>query len=449
MVIHLRFYSPWSGFRTTTPTHKVMAQGKQLTYEEKLAVVTVKHYFDAEKARGKSVSTLNPTRRVSQALQFSLSTVKGVLAEVGKNQGVVAQNPILPRGCRERIVKDREITNIRHLIQDAALRGEMATVPKLLDWLQEDGIEVTYSALRRALHRAGFRFGKSARRSALKERADVIANRRRYLARLRENRTRQGKTKRPEVYLDETYVNVNHRKHLTWHEPGGLVNVPSGVGERIIIVDAIIQDDRAKRWERVSGAHLNFKAKLRTGDYHEAMDAGNFSKWLKQELLPNIPHKSLLILDNASYHNVLSSDTFPQPHHKKAELQQWLVDHQVSHDAWLLKPALYQLCKQHAPRPSYAIDELALEYDCEVLRTPQYHPELQPIEHVWGIAKSHLANSQKGDYTLSSLKDRLAPAFATITMTVCKKTFRHVRQEEDRYWKIDEQLDALNESDEG
>lgn len=422
-----------------------MAQGKQLTYEEKLAIVNTKRHFDLEKSRGEYVATSDPAQRVSQALQFSLSTVKAVLSSAQRNNGVIRNEAPKPKGHRERIVKDHEITNIRHLIQDAALRGEMVTVPKLQSWLLEDDIEVTYSALRRALHRAGFRFGKAARHSALKERSDVIANRRRYLARIRENRNEKGKTKRPEVYLDETYVNVNHRKHLTWHEPGSLINVPSGVGERIIIVDAIIQHDRGKRAERVGGAHLNFQSKRRTGDYHGSMDADNFSKWMKQELLPNIPRKSLIILDNASYHNSLTLETFPQSHHKKSELQQWLRDYQVPYEDWLLKPALYTLCQQHAPPPQYAIDELASKYDCDVLRTPQYHPELQPIEHVWGIAKSHIASSQEGDYTLSNLQNRLEPAFATITGAVCKNTFAHVRKEEDRYWKVDEQLDELED----
>jgi hypothetical protein len=90
--------------------------------------------------------------------------------------------------------------------------------------------------------------GKASRRRALKEREEVIANRRRYLAAIRANRDAQGRTRRPEVYLDETFVNVNHRKHLTWHVSGALVNVPAGVGERLIIVDAILQNDIAEQY---------------------------------------------------------------------------------------------------------------------------------------------------------------------------------------------------------
>ena len=81
-----------------------------------------------------------------------------------------------------------------------------------------------------------------------------------------------------------------------------------------------------------------------------------------------------------------------------------------------------------------------------MLRTPQYHPELQPIEHVWGIVKSHIADGQQGDYTLSNLESRLEPAFPTVTQAVCKDVFAHVRKEEDRYWKVDEELDQLDDA---
>jgi hypothetical protein len=227
----------------------------------------------------------------------------------------------------------------------------MVTLPKLRQWLEQRQIDSPYSALRRALHRVGFIYGKASRCSALKEREEVIANRRRYLAAIRANRDAQGRTRRPEVYLDETFINANHRKHLTWHVSGALVNVPAGVGERLIIVDAILQDDVAKQYEWVPKAHLHFKANRRTGDYHGSMNAENFSTWMREQLLPPIPSRSLIIFDNAPYHNLLTEDPFPQPHHKKAALQRWLMAHDIPYEAWLLKPALYALCRDPAPAP--------------------------------------------------------------------------------------------------
>jgi transposase len=420
-----------------------MSQGKQLTCEQKQAIVDVKRYMDAEKTQGKTVSTQEPARRTAQALNLRISTVKQVLAEVQKHQGRLVDCEPKPRGHAFPIVSDHEIAIVRRRIQDAALRGEMVTLPKLRHWLEQRQIDSPYSALRRALHRAGFIYGKASRRSALKEREEVIATRRRYLAAIRANRDAQGRTRRPEVYLDETFVTVNHRKPLTWHVSGALVNVPAGVGERLIIVDAIIQDDVAEQYGWVPKAHLHFKANRRTGDYQGSMNAENFSKWMRDQLLPHIPPHALIIFDNAPYHNLLTEDTFPQPHHKKAALQRWLRAHDIPYDAWLLKPALYALCRDHAPAPQYAIDELARRQGCDILRTPPDHPELQPIEQGWGLVKSKLADSQDGHYTMASLQERLEPAFGSLTAETCRNIFAHVRKEEERYWEVDEQLDDI------
>jgi hypothetical protein len=42
----------------------------------------------------------------------------------------------------------------------------------------------------------------------------------------------------------------------------------------------------------------------KTGDYHDDMNHTNFMLWTKTKLLPNLPPKSELIVDNASYYNV-------------------------------------------------------------------------------------------------------------------------------------------------
>jgi transposase len=420
-----------------------MSQGKELTYEQQVAIVQVKKYMDNEKSQGKEASTRHPALRTARALNVSLSTVKQVLAAARKNQGVVERRAPKSRGHPPLKITSHEVATVRHMMQEAHLRGELVTVPKLQTWLQEQGTVVSNWSLRRALLRMGFSYGHASRRSAWKEREDVVANRRAYLAALRAHRDPQGRTIRPEIYMDETLVHVNHNKRFTWNEEGTLVNMPSGVGARLIIVDAIIQDDRGETYGWVPGAHLHFKSGLRTGDYHGAMHFENFHKWMLTQLLPNLPAHALIIFDNAPYHNTLTEETFPQSSTKKAELQQWLQAHHIAFDDWLLKPALYDLCRQHAPPPEYAIDRLVTQFGCDILRTPQYHPALQPIEHAWGIAKSHIAETQTGEYTLKSLRGRLQPACDKVTPEVCKNLFAHVRQEEERYWQVDEKLDEM------
>ena len=150
-----------------------MSQGKALTYEQKQAIVQVKKQMDYEKGQGKSISTANPARRTAQALHVSLSTVTRVWADANSQQGGVQKTARKPRGHGAPQVGGHEITLVRRMIQEAYLRGALVTMPQGLHWLQEEHIFITYAALRRALRRHGFYFGKACRREALKERENV------------------------------------------------------------------------------------------------------------------------------------------------------------------------------------------------------------------------------------------------------------------------------------
>lgn len=39
-------------------------------------------------------------------------------------------------------------------------------------------------------------------------------------------------------------------------------------------------------------------------DYYHEMNFENYSKWLEDKLMPNLKLKSMLLIDNESYHNV-------------------------------------------------------------------------------------------------------------------------------------------------
>ena len=67
------------------------------------------------------------------------------------------------------------------------------------------------------------------------------------------------------------------------------------------------------------GALLTYKAKSRTGDYYNEMDAGNFGKWAEELLLPNLDQPCAIVMDNASYHSV-KTDRAPTSSTRKADI---------------------------------------------------------------------------------------------------------------------------------
>jgi len=192
----------------------------------------------------------------------------------------------------------------------------------------------------------------------------------------------------------------------------------------------------------VDGAKLVFQAKRRTGDYHGQMNFENFRRWFVEQLLPHLPAASLIVMDHAPYHNVyLDGMFYPTTSSKKAELRSWLQPHHPeAYDDSLLKAELVALCRQGCPKPDYELDRIAAAAGHQILRTPQYHPELQPIEACGGVVKNH--GAAKCDYPLAGLRTHLEAGFGKVTPETCQAAIANMRREEDRYWQEDmEELD--------
>jgi len=255
-----------------------------------------------------------------------------------------------------------------------------------------------------------------------------------YLRRIRNNRNRNGSEIQPEIYLDESYVNKNHSNDLIWYseEDGAWVQKPTGKGERLIIINAISLNG----W--VNGAKNVFQANRKTGDYHGQMNAQLFQKWFSDKLIPNLPKNSLIIMDNASYHT-LSPCSPPTPNCKKERILNYLINNKIPCCQDTLKAELVIALKKIAPLPMYEVDEIAMQHGHEILRTPPYHPELQPIELCWGIVKNHI--SRHCDFTLSNLKLQLDEGFAKVDAITCAKIIKKIKKKEDEFWTEDISFD--------
>ncbi len=135
------------------------------------------------------------------------------------------------------------------------------------------------------------------------------------------------------------------------------------------------------------------------------MNHGIFTKWFSKQLLPNIPKHALIVMDNAPYHNVLSRHSAPTATCKKDEIRSWLRKNRIPLRDDCLKAELVEVLEKVAPVPTYALDELASEQGHEILRTPPYHPELQPIETCWAVVKNQIARKSK--FTMAHLLEQL------------------------------------------
>jgi hypothetical protein len=54
----------------------------------------------------------------------------------------------------------------------------------------------------------------------------------------------------------------------------------------------------------IPNALVIFKSNQKTGDYHNEMNGENYIRWLKEKLIPDLELNSVLVTDNAPYHNI-------------------------------------------------------------------------------------------------------------------------------------------------
>ena len=162
------------------------------------------------------------------------------------------------------------------------------------------------------------------------------------------------------------------------------------------------------------------------------MNWDNFSNWFQEKLLKNIPNNSLIIMDNAPYHNILVEEAFPRKSHSVKRLREWLSNNEIPWTKHMLKSELFDLCARFAPKPELLIDRIARKEGHSILRTPPYHPELQPIETCWAIVKNYVA--QHNDCTMKKVLLLLEEGFARVTHKTCRQLIEKIKLQEEAFW---------------
>lgn len=284
------------------------------------------------------------------------------------------------------------------------------------------------SSLRTIVRNLGFKFTKTRDdRAILKEQPKTVASRAHYLRLLAQYRSENKYIS----YVDETYLHATHCGTKQWSDKSkkGFFKKTSK-GRRIIIVHG------GGSYGFVDNGLLMFTSGSKSGDYHDDMNFENFSKWLKEKYLPNLPPNSVIVLDNASYHNV-HSEKVPNMSSRKIEMIDWLKARNIGHDEKMYKSELY--CKILDNKPDfikYKIDDVIKAAGHTVLRLPPYHPDLNPIEAIWALVKNAVAKRN----VTGKLKDvqKLAlEEFAKVSVEDWRKRCQHVYKVEEFYRNVE------------
>jgi hypothetical protein len=93
----------------------------------------------------------------------------------------------------------------------------------------------------------------------------------------------------------------------------------------------------------IDGCDLVFLATSKDGDYHQKMNSVAFLEWFENQLMPALKNPSWVVLDNASYHNVITEDMVcPNFSQKKGVLLNYLTQHNIPFSTTDNKQVLYE-----------------------------------------------------------------------------------------------------------
>lgn len=292
--------------------------------------------------------------------------------------------------------------------------------------------KLSMSSMTKLVKKLGFRWRKTENnRKLLMERDDIRAKRIEYIRAIRKYRS-EG---RPIFYTDETYIHASHTKRSTWSDnTNNGLKTPISKGNMVIIVHAGNEEGF------VPNAELVYNPKTKKEDYHDNMNFENYSKWVTTNLIPNLPPRSVVVIDNASYHNVLE-EAIPSTKNRKADIQEWLKKNDITYDDSMLKCELHQLVKLNRERfVKLKLDGIFNAHGHDVLRLPPYHPIFNPIENIWGIVKERVAK-RNVSFKLNDVIVIAKEELSAVTPTEWRNTCAHAWKAEDELFQEDVKID--------
>ena len=283
------------------------------------------------------------------------------------------------------------------------------------------GIAAAGRAVRRFLTRHGYQRGR--RKGTYVPSPENLAKRDIYLRTLIENRSKPPQERLREVYLDESYIHHHYR----WKEGEDLYdpNDPDDVvfgkdrykGSRYCFICAIqgpatlprgLPDDQGGV---VPGSWWHFSPTKRAdhkGDYHKVFKSENFVPWFRDKLLPGLNEPSLIIMDNARYHQTYG-DWVPKVYKaKKERLQEYLTFRGVGFnqsDTLSILQAKARKCIEDYEM--IETERLAENEGHKVLWTAPGYSDLQPIELTWALIKGNVGRQYDVHTKLKDVEDRL------------------------------------------
>ena len=415
-----------------------MGRRKHITKYQQKTILSLYSFFEKEwQTKRFLVRQDSLNKRVAAALKISVRTV------------IRVRNGYQDASAKERTRRKKYDPFTASLIRRRMHRfyadRTLPTLTMLVDALQTevDGFNLGRSTVWKILKEIGFRYRASEEnRKFVYERTDIVAQRHKYLRMIRKYRALGYDV----VYVDETWLNQNHTKSHRWTDDNrcgygyGCTDcgfscrwkIPDNKGRRLIILHA-----GSAKLGFVPDCDLVFETKNKEGDYHREMNSTVFMDWFENQLLVSLPHPCVIVLDNASYHNIkLQESITPSSNNRKQEMQDCLTARNIPFTIEMHKTELYEIIKKNKPNIHYKTDYLANKHGHIVLRTPVKHCELNAIGLIWGFCKNYVAVHNK-TFKFPDLRSLFKDSIGQVSVELWGRAVSHAQKVEEAMWKLD------------
>ncbi|XP_045760911.1 uncharacterized protein LOC123864478 isoform X2 [Maniola jurtina] len=220
-----------------------------------------------------------------------------------------------------------------------------------------------------------------------------------------------------------------------------------------LYLERAVEQKAASKSQRVVAIHAGSEAgfipnALLVAESHD--DYSNISDdvyfdWLQNKLIPNLPPRSVVVVDTASPHDK-EYDPAPSSNAKRSDMTAWLDQKGIHYTPDMYKPQLYQLINENKDRfKILALDKMLTDSGHDVLRIPAHHPDLNPIEMAWAAIKTYVTSKTK-EFNVSKVNDFVKEKIDAIGPEEWKKMCQEVREIEDSYRNNELIIDTLSET---
>lgn len=415
----------------------------------------------------------------------SPSTLRAALAELiatGTLTPVTRSHHAHPFFCDTGPSLQAEIL-IHRQLQSVKIDNTYESCSTLVDALAAENIRVTKSTVHRWVRSFGYKYGKRHHTTSTASfRNNLIRN---YIYKYADALRQEEDGDAVIVYMDESYIFSHHCSSFFWyHESNSLTNTDvrgDNKGKRLIIMHAMTKDGMLEvagvepsniLTELYHSCALIFNEvcadDVTPADFHDTINGDKFVGWIQMRLLPTFKHvfgdkKMILVLDNAKYHHHRGPDWFSPSDKKKGQLADWLRQRGVTHittetqrripaskfsadargadggpNLKQLRAAVKLHLSQHPEINTTVPHQLLSDAGYELLFTPPYVSQLQPIELIWAYTKQLVARQSHRSRTVEEAAAQTRKAMDRVTAELCNDVIQHCQRWIDGFIRSDD-----------